>query len=144
MKLAHHVEPISPLECDYCGIEFDDDDELAVHKPHHLNRPKYQCLECEYCGPAPKDLKQHMRTHVSRHENVLILCSNKNKIIPKLQIRWNKCGICDKGFVNSSLLETHTKRHDLNIECYVCKFRTISSQKLRAHMRVEHVSCKLL
>lgn len=56
--------PPPPGECDYCGIDFGDAETLADHENLHLNRPMFQCLECERLFPSRNSLKRHMRAHV--------------------------------------------------------------------------------
>lgn len=64
-NLSTEMKP--PFDCDYCGIEFDDHETMREHKKLHLNRPSYQCLECDYIGNQSQLIKQHMRKHVSVH-----------------------------------------------------------------------------
>lgn len=103
-----------PFECEYCGIEYDDHDEFKEHKRLHLTRPNCQCLECEYIGKMPKLLKQHMRKHVSEFSVHIVAFLHINRIYEitlRIQTRHNKCGICGKGFVSSTSLHTHLKKH---------------------------------
>lgn len=52
------------------------------------------------------------------------------------------CDVCNRGFGNETSLEVHIKHHDriLSAQCYICKQWSISTQKLRDHMRMKHVS----
>lgn len=45
-------------------MDFGDVDTLADHKKLHLNRPDYQCIQCERVVTSKPSLKQHMRIHV--------------------------------------------------------------------------------
>lgn len=65
----HHAsaEMEPPFECDYCGIECDDYEALKEHKNRHLNRPDFQCIECDRVMVRKNALKLHMTTHVSQY-----------------------------------------------------------------------------
>lgn len=68
LKHEQSTEKDPPFECDYCGIDFGSYNVLREHKELHLNRPNFQCLECDYVGYLTKLLKQHMRKHASSTE----------------------------------------------------------------------------
>lgn len=74
----NNMEP--PFDCEFCGVTFDDHDKLNKHKELHRNLPRYKCFKCDYIGKTTNLLKQHMRSHVSRKENILLsLHMNDNR-----------------------------------------------------------------
>lgn len=54
-----------PFICDYCGTKFDDKKSIIDHKQLHIDRPKFQCLECDRIVSTKQALKTHMSIHVS-------------------------------------------------------------------------------
>lgn len=61
---------VGPFECDYCGIACDDFDVLKEHKALHLDRPDFQCLECDRILKRKCAFKLHVLIHVSQtHAN---------------------------------------------------------------------------
>lgn len=45
-------------------MDFGDAETLTDHKKMHLNRPDFQCIQCERVVSSRKSLKEHMRIHV--------------------------------------------------------------------------------
>lgn len=81
MRFKHKTELKWLCECNYCGVEFADDETLNEHKKRHLNRPNFQCIECERVFTIKSGLKKHMPRHVSGHSNAPICPSNFHKFI---------------------------------------------------------------
>lgn len=84
MKTHKHLAEMEPpFECDCCGVEFDEYATLEEHKKRHLNRPDFQCIECDRVLKRRTAFKLHMQTHVSRKplhdQNSFKLC-NKFRI----------------------------------------------------------------
>lgn len=68
MKTHNHLAEMEPpFECDYCGVEFDEFKTLEEHKMRHLNRPDFQCIECDRVLKRRTAFKLHMQTHVSQY-----------------------------------------------------------------------------
>lgn len=67
MHRGHHgplSEKEPPFICDYCGIELGDYQTYVDHRQLHINRPKFQCLECDRILSNRAVLRIHMSMHV--------------------------------------------------------------------------------
>lgn len=53
-----------PYDCDYCAIEFSEFKTFIDHRQLHLDRPEFQCLECNRVLAKRDILKRHMTIHV--------------------------------------------------------------------------------
>lgn len=128
---------------------------MTAHEKLHLNKQKFQCLECDQILSKRYVLKKHMRTHVSWNIAIRVqyvgggggcsyLC-NSFPILFLMEMQTKEtpylCDICGKSFGSPASLHCHLKYHfdELNAECYLCKRRVISMHTLQEHMR-RHVS----
>lgn len=65
MRHVHNSENKPPPgECVHCGMDFGDAETMVEHKRLHLNRPDFQCIQCDRVLTRKQTLKIHMRTHV--------------------------------------------------------------------------------
>lgn len=154
MHMEFHVRETkrkSLAKCDYCGFVLRNSELLIEHKEQHQSRPDFQCLECEFMGKTNNQLKRHMRVHVSSQEHMnqstdsisfCVFCTLSIDDIQTKQLRY-QCDVCGKAFYDSSSFHSHLKYHnnELNVECYLCKVKTLSVTSMRVHMR-RHVSCR--
>ena len=89
----HHLHPQS-LKCEYCDINFCNEDELNHHQLLHSRRKPYLCEECGARFPYNSILLWHKKTH--------------NGQLPF------KCDECGSQFQQNSMLVWHKRKHRTN------------------------------
>lgn len=123
---------------------------MTAHEKLHLNKPKFQCLECDRILSSRSSLKEHMMIHVRWRFSTIVEVQipNGNLICFLLFLMQMQskaihflCDICAKSFNSSGAFSKHIRRHysELNAQCYICKHRVISMDVLKKHM-LTHVS----
>ncbi|XP_013163757.1 PREDICTED: zinc finger and BTB domain-containing protein 41-like isoform X9 [Papilio xuthus] len=125
---------ITNLCCKICSKRLIDLDELFQHLEEHeinydinlkshivpfkFDSDKLRCVICKYIFNNFKVLLEHMNLHF------------RNYI----------CNICDTGFVNKRILQTHAYRHKIGIfHCCYCGKEFNNKIKQKAHERAVHI-----
>ncbi|XP_045470208.1 zinc finger protein 2 homolog [Harmonia axyridis] len=131
--------------CDYCKLEFPDNDSLSVHIKQHTGDRPFVCNTCGKCFPQRFNLELHLRTHTGERPFQCEVCKNGyvSKASLKIHMRTHTnerpfvCDFCGKAFRQSGDLTSHKRLHGTEkpIECSVCQKRFTTVMKLKYHMR---------
>lgn len=101
-RLKRHIKRAHiPNVCDDCGAIFYDRAMYTRHRKQHNEDKPAQCTFCGKNFDKQKNLSEHIRLQHKEDGNV------------------HKCDLCEKCFINASLLKNHIKTHD---KCFKCKF----------------------
>lgn len=94
-------------------MEFEDDVPFSRHKEQHLNRPNFNCTECDYVTPTRSTLKTHMRIHVSQKQSLQLnmAITNLRFQIGKVGEKLHECSECGKRFALENNLIIHLSVH---------------------------------
>ncbi|KAJ8916804.1 hypothetical protein NQ315_005811 [Exocentrus adspersus] len=115
-RIKRHIKRAHiPNQCEECNEVFFDRALFTKHrKQHNENKP----VECQYCQKKfdkAKNLSEHVRLQHKQDGTM------------------KKCHICDKEFINTSLLKNHVKTHDKCFKCPHCDKVFASRYNLETH-----------
>ncbi|KAH8346648.1 hypothetical protein KR084_007412 [Drosophila pseudotakahashii] len=114
--------------CSKCGLDFDNVDELTLHKYHLHDVPPNTKFVCDHCSEGFRSAAA-----LTRHCNMLDL--------PKT----HPCTKCSNKFHNQILLETHEERcqkpPDGHHVCHICGKRLTTAFNLKNHL-VRHAGTR--
>ena len=122
-----HLEKLSPSArwkhpCDHCNMVFPT---LSAMQRHKNMQGKYTCQICNLVFRTEKAFKLHQQIH--------------------LGLRNHCCPVCSKGFKKAHHLAEHMKRHSEGKHpCKVCGKKYVFPTDLRKHMKLSHLSSKLI
>lgn len=118
-RLKKHVGRAHiPNVCE-CKKVFYDRSEFTKHnKEFHKTEEPTVCQHCNKSFDKPKNLTEHIRLQHRANGKV------------------NKCTICEKEFINASLLRNHVKIHDKSFKCDYCDKIFGSRYNLQIHLVV--------
>ena len=132
IRNTHHTANLKQFECTYCGVKFDMETEMNIHKEFHRGNgaPKNTCEFCELEFTSRSGIRQHMRVthgvlredweHIQREnsEQVQRVIQNVEEGLrmehateeqSETQIQTIKCNLCGVGFNNIHEMKIHKK-----------------------------------
>lgn len=116
-RLKRHIKRAHiPNVCEDCNEVFYDRAIYTKHKKEHNEEKPIICRYCSKAFDKPKNLSEHERL---QH---------------KVDGLVHQCHLCDKTFINASLLKNHIKTHDKCFKCEVCNKLFSSRYNLQSHM----------
>ncbi|XP_075207383.1 uncharacterized protein LOC142312336 [Anomaloglossus baeobatrachus] len=139
------------FSCSQCGMLFNCQSNLVVHKRTHTGEKPYPCPECEKCFGKKSILVRHQITHTGNKPFSCSECrkcfADKSTLVTHQRIHTGEkpfsCPECGKCFANKSTLVTHQRIHtgEKPYTCSECgkDFNQLSS--LRFHQRI-HTDAK--
>lgn len=153
---VHSDEP--SFMCDLCGSGFFTKRSFDYHREkHHVEGDKDGDRKCRVCGqgfPTQSELTLHQaESHDIEHRHDCGRCGEKFTRKHDLQIHLIKehkndldgldlptCIICQKAFVNATMLRAHMPSHAVSrdFKCQICDKRLKSDFILRNHIKLKH------
>ena len=154
--LSRHkdIEHNTKVRCEYCGSEYEFEQELEFHIRDAHTKIEYSCDKCGF--------KTQLIESIAEHSN---LCDKKKLEVPMPKIGEKACGFCGKTFETDAGLSDHMSlshtlkcnnceqefsEKELLIEhvnaqhrvvaftCEVCSFLCANDEDLITHMQAEH------
>ncbi|VVC90826.1 unnamed protein product [Leptidea sinapis] len=103
--------------CIYCGQTFVQKSKLTYHIRKHTGENLETCTICSKLFTSACSLREHMKTHVAKEENV-------------------KCPLCDKKYPDERYMLRHLRVSHTNTQytCPICKKVISSTSGLRHHV----------
>ena len=127
-----HLKPIitqikkkdKKRKCQLCNEEFDDFRKMQTHLMKHTEFVPFKCEVCSKEFPFKNQLVNHSLTH---------------------RLKSFKCQICTQVFAQRNDLVQHIKTHSIEslFSCKVCEKEFINSSLLESHMQIHKDSMQI-
>ncbi|XP_016982170.1 zinc finger protein 431 isoform X2 [Drosophila rhopaloa] len=115
------------FSCQFCNKVFKNHSRMAKHRLIHLvNRPHFQCSQCDKVYLTKQALKVHVD---SKHRR-----------------SGESCDTCGKVFAIAKVLEIHKRYHtrDFPYVCDLCDRRFAQRSHLTVHQKVKHTGSRFI
>ncbi|CAL8098744.1 unnamed protein product [Orchesella dallaii] len=116
-KIHNNMNSTTPVSCIMCEKTFSTNGTLKIHLQCHTRERPLSCFQCEKTFPGYGGALQR---HVERAHT---------------KIKLHYCELCGNGFVNSSSLQEHLRRHlgEKLFGCKLCNKRFFRASELKRH-----------